>query len=224
MVQGVNGAANGTPTAPTTNAVDPQDIIKYLSNVLEVTLGASSEELKGHGSLLNASILEDTLARCTRFALEAQVALYVLKEAAAGEGSGEANGDGLQEQAVYTLSSELLYTSRTQACIAFLKRPSPITSDLPVAKQLSVVNLPLSGILGNGSDGSTLSPYESLHSLLRGAIAPFFEAAARGSEPSGDKIRADGDSRTGITGARRRLAELDSSLLNLLQNSEVSEP
>ena len=224
VVQGVNGAANGTPTAPTTNAVDPQDIIKYLSNVLEVTLGASSEELKSHGSLLNASILEDTLARCTRFALEAQVALYVLKEAAAGEGSGEANGDGSEEQAIYTLSSELLYTSRTLACVAFLKRPSPITSDLPVAKQLSVVNLPLSGILGNGADGSTLSPYESLHSLLRGAIAPFFEAAARGSEPSGDKIRADGDSRTGITGARRRLAELDSSLLNLLQNSEVSEP
>ena len=137
----------------------------------------------------------------------------------------QANGDSLEEQAVYTLSSELSYSSRTLACVAFLKRPSPITSDLPVAKQLSVVNLPLSGILGNSADsGSSLSPYESLHSLLRGAIAPFFEAAARGLEPSSDKRRADGDSRMGVTGARRRLAELDSSLLNLLQNSEVQSP
>jgi dynein heavy chain 1 len=226
VVQGANGVANGTPTAPTTNAVDPRDIIKYLSNVLEVTLGASTEELKSRGSLLEDSLIGDTLARCTRFALEAQVALYVLKDAVAGGAAAQINGDGAQEeQATYTLSSELIYTPRTLACVAFLKRPSPITSDLPVAKQLSVVNLPLSGIMGNGSDsGSSLSPYESLHSLLRGAIAPFFEAAARGSEPSSDKIRADGDSRTGITGARRRLAELDSSLLNLLQNSEVSEP
>jgi dynein heavy chain 1 len=86
-VQGPNGVANGTSTPPTTNAVDPQDIIKYLSNVLEVTLGASNEELKSQGSLLNEELLEDTLARCTRFALEAQVALYVLKEAAVSEGA-----------------------------------------------------------------------------------------------------------------------------------------
>lgn len=225
MVQRANGVANGTPPVPTSNAVDPKNIIKYLSNVLEVTLGASEEELKSQGSLLNEALLEDTLARCTRFALEAQVALYVLKEAAVRENAAQTDGDAVQEQAVYTLSSELSYSSRTLACVAFLKRPSPITSDLPVAKQLSVVNLPLSGILGNSTDsGSTLSPYESLHSLLRGAIAPFFEAAARGSEPTSDKLRTDGDSRSGITGARRRLAELDSSLLNLLQNSEVQEP
>jgi len=225
VVQGANGASNGTPVGPAANAVDPQAIIRYLSNVLEVTLGASSEELKSRGSLLDESVIEDTLARCTRFALEAQVALYVLKEAIVDGNEIEANGDSLQDQAVYTLSMDLSYSSKTLACVAFLKRPSPITSDLPVAKQLSVVNLPLSGILGNSADSSsTLSPYESLHSLLRGAIAPFFEAAARGLEPSSEKLRADGDSRMGVTGARRRLAELDSSLLNLLQNSEVQSP
>ena len=81
MVQGVHGAANGIPTAPAPPAVEPQAIIKYLCSVLEVTLGATEEELASTGSLLHESGLQDTLARCTRFALEPQMALYVLKQA-----------------------------------------------------------------------------------------------------------------------------------------------
>ena len=96
MVQGSNGVANGAPPAPAPNAVDPQDIIKYLSSVLEVTLGASQEELKSPGSLLNESILDDTLARCTRFALEAQVALYVIKDAVVGNDNVQVDGDSLE--------------------------------------------------------------------------------------------------------------------------------
>ena len=225
MVHGVNGVANGTPTAPAPpSAVDPQDIIKYLSSVLEVTLGATEDELQDVGSLLHESHIEQTIARCMRFSLETQVALYALKVAVVPQQNGQANGNAPHISESYVLSSELLYSSGTIGCVAFLKRPTPISSSIPISRQVSVVNLPLGGISGSGDSGPSVSPYESLHSLVRGALTPFFEAAARGSETATEKLRADGEARTGVSSARRRLADLEVSLQNLQQNIEVEGP
>jgi dynein heavy chain 1 len=232
VVPGVNGVANGTPTSPTppstTSAVDPQAIIKYLSSVLEVTLGATDEELRGQGSLLHENALEETITRCMRFAMEAQVALYVLKQASPSSekviGTAETNGDSELQRDTYVLSSDVSYSSRTVSCVAFLKRPTAIAPDVPISKQVSVVNLSLPGSLGVEGTGNTISPYEGLHSFVRGALTPFFEAAARGSESAGDKRRSDGEARTGISGARRKLADLEITLQNLQQNIEVEAP
>ena len=227
MVQGVNGVANGTPTAPTPNttSVDPQAIIKYLSSVLEVTLGADEEELSCPGSLLHESNLEETVARCTRFAVEPQTALYVLRQAPASpQPNGYVNGDESPHLDNYVLSSEVSCTSRTTGCVAFLKRPISILPDVPISRQISVVNLPLSGASGSPETSSAISPYESLHSFVRGALTPFFEAAARGSKSTSDKLRADGEARSGISGARRKLADLEITLQNLQQNIEVEAP
>jgi dynein heavy chain 1, cytosolic len=225
VVQGVNGVANGQPTAPTPSpAVDPQSIVKYLTSVLEVTLGATEEELASPGSLLHPTSLQETVSRCQRFALEPQIALYVLKQAAPPQQNLQPNGDGPHATETCTLASEISYTSRTTGCVAFLKRPAPISADVPISRQVSVVNLPLPGATGASDTGPSISPYESLHSLVRGALTPFFEAAARGSEPTNDKLRQDGESRTGISGARRKLADLEVSLQNLQQNIEVEAP
>lgn len=226
-VHGVNGVAadggtNGTPTEPasiTSPAVDPNDVVRYLAKVLEITLGATEAQLKSKGSLLEGSQIEDTVARCTRFALEQQTAIYVTREAmfdGREDRKHLANGERSdQDKAVFTLRSELLHSTRTTGCVAFTKLPVPITADLPISSQLFVVNLPL---------GADFSPYEILHSVVRGAVTPYFEAAARGSESVSQRLTSDGDSRTGITGARRRLAEFDNSLDNLIQDSEVLQP
>lgn len=224
MVPGVNGAANGVPTAPTPPTVQPQVVIKYLSSVLEVTLGASQAELSAAGSLLSEGLLQETIARCQRFALEPQMALYVLKQAALSQPDGQSNGDAAHVQETYTLSSEVMYSSRTIGCVAFLKRPAPISPEAPISRQVSVVNLPLPGSLSVLDAAATVSPYESLHSLVRGALTPFFEAAARGAESANDRLKADGEARTGVSGARRKLADLEVSLQNLQQNIEVEAP
>ncbi|CAK3926358.1 Dynein heavy chain, cytoplasmic [Lecanosticta acicola] len=224
VVQGVNGVANGTPVAPVPSAVDPQAVVKYLSSVLEVTLGATEEELKAPGSLLNEAVIEDTLSRCLRFAMEQQMALYVLKQAPTSQQNGHVNGDGPMHQDTYVLSAEVAYTTHTVGCVAFLKRPAAIIADIPISKQVSVVNMSLPGLPGSTDTASTISPYESLHSFVRGALTPFFEAAARGSESAGDKLKSDGESRTGISGARRKLADLEITLQNLQQNIEVEAP
>lgn len=224
MVQGMNGSLNGAPPAPATPTVDPQTIIDYLVSVLNVTLGASRKELEDHGSLLAETSISDTIARCTRFALESQVALYIQKEALGLDGVAP-NGDStISTQFRYIVTSEISYTKDTAACIAFLKRPVPILPTLPINSQVSVVNLPgagpTSGALSNTS--ATTSPFEALHSLVHFALSPYFDACTRGQETAyGSKT--DNEAKTGIPGAKRRLAELELSLKNLQQNSDVPE-
>jgi hypothetical protein len=74
--QGANGHAPSTPSPAT---IDPDLVVRHLVDLLEVTLGASSEELEGKGSILSEARRSDTVQRCTRFASESQVAIYVQK-------------------------------------------------------------------------------------------------------------------------------------------------
>lgn len=87
--------SNGAPpSAQTTALVDPSAVIQYLIGVLEVTLGALRTELESTGSLLSEAKYNETVQRCTRFASESQVALYVQKDLVA---AGEANGADVDE-------------------------------------------------------------------------------------------------------------------------------
>ena len=80
-----NGLA--TSTIPT---IDPNVVVEYLAQVLEVTLGAKRKDLERAGSLLSKTRYSETVQRCTRFATESQVALYVQKTIGAKDGL---NGD-----------------------------------------------------------------------------------------------------------------------------------
>ena len=74
-----SGANGQPPSSPTPAAIDPDLIVRHLVDLLEVTLGASTEDLEGKGSLLSEAKRKDTVQRCTRFASETQVALYIQK-------------------------------------------------------------------------------------------------------------------------------------------------
>lgn len=96
LVPATNGAAIGRPVSPAPPAIstiDPQLIISYLESVLHVTLGASREELQANNSFLSQENLPDTLARCQRFASEAQVAIYVQQEALDAADGIQGDGD-----------------------------------------------------------------------------------------------------------------------------------
>lgn len=77
----VTPGANGHPTASIASAtISPDAVVQHLTDLLEVTLGASPEDLEGPDSLFSTARKQDTLQRCTRFASEPQVALYVQKD------------------------------------------------------------------------------------------------------------------------------------------------
>jgi dynein heavy chain 1 len=91
------GAANGsirTPS-PTPPALDPSIIVAHLEKILDVSLGATQQDLYAPGSLLSPARKDDTLQRCSRFASEGQSTLYLVKsrvEEARGDGLDGANG------------------------------------------------------------------------------------------------------------------------------------
>ncbi|KAJ6144523.1 hypothetical protein N7470_008418 [Penicillium chermesinum] len=240
------GAPNGVSTPETASVVDSGAVIQYLTEVLRVTLGASESELESAGSLLSSARYNDTVQRCTRFASEPQVALYVQKDIVAAEetngeseGSGESGQQRLYDdrvssgvndaskesvQYVYTLSSEISSASTTVSSVAFIKRPAPIDPTLSVAEQVQVMNLPGLASLNNSQaqQGNSLSPYQIIHLLLHHGLTPYFEANTRSQETAlGTKPRTDTEAKTGVPGTKKKFAELELGLLHLQQNVEI---
>lgn len=83
------GVPNGLAAPTQAPLVDPNVVVQYLSEVLQVTLGASKEDLESTGSLLSKAKYSETVQRCTRFASDSQTALYVQKDLVSAE---EPNG------------------------------------------------------------------------------------------------------------------------------------
>lgn len=91
----VSPSANGLVTGnfPT---IDPNVVVEYLASVLGITLGATRKDLECTGSLLSKARYSETVQRCTRFATESQVALYVQKDIAAGDSlNGDVDSSGI---------------------------------------------------------------------------------------------------------------------------------
>jgi dynein heavy chain 1, cytosolic len=77
-----------------------------------------------------------------------------------------------------------------------MKRALPLDSSTSLQSQLQIVNLP--GATHRAAQ-EAVSPYESLHSIVRLAISPYFESYTRG-ETNQTVRRGKGidDAKTGI--------------------------
>lgn len=87
------------------------------------------------------------------------------------------------------------------------------------------MNLPGTVVLNSSAQGS-VSPFEILHSVVHLALGPYFDAYTKGQEAqSSRRINrfADGEAKTGIPVTKKKLAELELSLLHLQQNIEIPE-
>lgn len=91
------GVPNGLAAPTPVPVADANVVVQYLTEVLQVTLGASKRDLESTGSLLSKAKYSETVQRCTRFASDSQVALYVQQDLVGAEepnGNGAENGDG----------------------------------------------------------------------------------------------------------------------------------
>ncbi|GAW18875.1 hypothetical protein ANO14919_083580 [Xylariales sp. No.14919] len=75
------GAGLSGVSSPSFNIIDPKIIVEHLASVVSIALGATRVELERPGSLLSTESYSDTINRCSRFATDAQVALYIRKDA-----------------------------------------------------------------------------------------------------------------------------------------------
>lgn len=125
----------------------------------------------------------------------------------------------------YSISFELSSSASTVASVAFIKRPISLDPTLPLHVQLQIMNLPGTLALNGGAQGS-VSPFEILHSLVHSALAPYFDAYTKGQE-SRVTVRAnryaDAEAKTGVPVTKKKLAELELSLLHLQQNIDIPE-
>ena len=89
-----------------------------------------------------------------------------------------------------------------------------------------MINLPGLALLNNAvsNQGSSVSPFEVLHSVVHLALAPYFDAYTRGQDGvNGNRSKADTEAKAGIPGAKKKMAELELSLLHLQQNIEIPD-
>ncbi|KAF9161045.1 hypothetical protein DFQ26_004928 [Actinomortierella ambigua] len=192
------------------------DILKiYLEKLLVFVLGAEQADL-------DASLFgfPDTLERLRRFALDAQTpALYILKESEPGIDVNSTLGF------TYSVSHELTYQSNHVASLALIKRGPSIDTTRPLQSQVQFINLPGPG--ANDAGMGLANPYEALHSYIHYAVSPYFNAfvsTKTGSEGGVSSKRADDkDDSMGIPMAKKKIAELELSLLHLQQNVEIPE-
>ena len=88
--QGPNGHPSSSPGPA---IINPDLVVRYLVDILEILLGASTQDLESKGSILSETKKSDTVQRCTRFASESQVALYLQKDVISPDvPNGTANG------------------------------------------------------------------------------------------------------------------------------------
>ncbi|KAI8852562.1 dynein heavy chain and region D6 of dynein motor-domain-containing protein [Chytridium lagenaria] len=118
---------------------------------------------------------------------------------------------------LYSVALELSYTDKHVSALVLIKRTSIIESTRPLQTQLQLIILP------GPSDGG--NAFETLHSYIHNAVSPFFDAylSAKTIVPGTMTNRDDKDSKTGIPMAKKKIAELELSLLQLQQNVEIPE-
>jgi dynein heavy chain 1, cytosolic len=94
---------------------------------------------------------------------------------------------------------------------------------MALSSQLQVINLP--GLSSNNTsrgNAGPFSPYEILHSFIHLALAPYFDAYTQTQDAQhASKTRLDPEAKGGIPGTKKKIAELETSLLHLQQNIEI---
>ncbi|KAJ2129461.1 dynein heavy chain, partial [Coemansia sp. RSA 921] len=224
--------AEGATRAP---YCEPGYIQKYLMGIVPVLLGGADEAVDS-AALSEAIASAEGLGACQTFGTDSSVsALYV---------SRDIGSDGTQVK--FEVSFELAWKPTYAGSVAVIKRVPVIDTHEPVARQVQAMNLPgPASVSGNNEaftaasaadadtehvgGSSSVNPYEALHAFMRFAVSPYFNAYVSAKEkaeqqhdgPGGH--RDDKDAQQGVPMAKKKLAELELSLLHLQQNVDIPE-
>ncbi|KAJ2820416.1 dynein heavy chain, partial [Coemansia erecta] len=225
--------AEGTPRPP---LCEPGFVQKYISRVVPPML---AEDEESETSAVHDAVMEDEgFEMGQKFGTDSNVqAIYVSRDIGS-------NG----EQLKYVISFELEWKPTYTGSVAVVKRVPFIDTREPVSRQVQVMNMPgPATAYGNNEAFSTaapkehtgvapginINPYEALHALMRFGVSPYFNAYVAAKEKAEQQQqqqqeglsshREDKDTQQGIPMARKKLAELELSLLHLQQNVDIPE-
>ncbi|ORY81439.1 dynein heavy chain, cytosolic [Protomyces lactucae-debilis] len=174
--------------------LSPQALADHVTLLLTAAMGATSTDT----AFLRTSVAQSRLERFVNDA--ACLVLFVRKDEEPGDERPKAH---------YAIDHVYQPTPNTIASLALIKLVSQLDAQIPLERQVQIINLP-----GHSAEQSS-GAYEALHSLIKLAIAPYFDTFAQAQQPASQTAK------TGIPNTRKKIAELELSLLHLQQNTEI---
>ncbi|CAO0793713.1 unnamed protein product [Mucor circinelloides] len=196
---------------------DHRKLQEYFEQLLPLVLDAEISDLEN-----TLFAYPDTAEKFKRFANDPQTpVVFILKEKEGGKDEDDATSP---QSFAYTVSHEITYLPTHVGSLAVIKRLPTLDQSRPLQNQLQFINLP--GAPNSGEPGQT-SAYEFLHSYIHLAVSPYFNAYVnarhgKSNEASSSKSKNE-DNKMGVPMAKKKMAELELSLLHLQQNVEIPE-
>ncbi|XP_007951321.1 cytoplasmic dynein 1 heavy chain 1 [Orycteropus afer afer] len=197
---GGEDSSAGLEVSAVQNVADVSVLQKHLRKLVPLLLEDGGEA----PAALEAALEEKSaLEHMRKFLSDPQVHTVLVERSTLKEDVGD-EGEEEKEFISYNINIDIHYGVKSNS-LAFIKRTPVIDADKPVSSQLRVLTL------------SEDSPYETLHSFICNAVAPFFKSYIRES----GKADRDGDKMA--PSVEKKIAELEMGLLHLQQNIEIPE-
>uniref|UniRef100_A0A7P0TAS7 Dynein cytoplasmic 1 heavy chain 1 n=1 Tax=Homo sapiens TaxID=9606 RepID=A0A7P0TAS7_HUMAN len=160
---GEDGSA-GLEVSAVQNVADVSVLQKHLRKLVPLLLEDGGEA----PAALEAALEEKSaLEQMRKFLSDPQVHTVLVERSTLKEDVGD-EGEEEKEFISYNINIDIHYGVKSNS-LAFIKRTPVIDADKPVSSQLRVLTL------------SEDSPYETLHSFISNAVAPFFKSYIRES-------------------------------------------
>ncbi|CAJ0932234.1 unnamed protein product, partial [Ranitomeya imitator] len=197
---GDDGPGNLEVSVAVQNVADTSVLQKHIRKLVPLLL----EDGGDAPAALEAALEEKSaLEQMRKFLSDPQIHTVLVERTTLKEDVGD-EGEEEREFISYKLNIDIHYGLKSNS-LAFIKRTPVIDADKPISNQLRVLTL------------SEDSPYETLHSFISNAVAPFFKSYIRES----GKADRDGDKMA--PSVEKKIAELEMGLLHLQQNIEIPE-
>uniref|UniRef100_A0A915HKX7 Dynein heavy chain, cytoplasmic n=1 Tax=Romanomermis culicivorax TaxID=13658 RepID=A0A915HKX7_ROMCU len=185
-------------------------LVRIVSVLLEDDLTLTSKNTKYLQQCVNETEVQETFKR---FISDHQVPVLLVERISSKENEDteisatESEAGDITDSVTYQLSTNVHFTNARTSGLVFIKRGPALEADKSIGQQLRTLTL---------TDGS---PYETLHSYISTAVAPFFKSYVR-ETGLGDGFR-DGDKVA--PSVEKKLVELEMGLLHLQQNIDIPD-
>ncbi|KAI7899864.1 dynein heavy chain [Cokeromyces recurvatus] len=211
---------SSSPAGMVTEAIlsfDHRKLQVYLEQLLPLVLDADVDDLEN-----TLFTYPDTIEKLKRFANDPQTpVIFILKEKEVSNDEEDVSSSPIYS---YSASHEITYLPTHVGSLAIIKRLPTLDPSRPLQNQLQLINLP--GASNSGEPGQ-ISAYEFLHSYIHFAVSPYFNAYVNARHGKTNEISSikskNEDNKMGVPMAKKKMAELELSLLHLQQNVEIPE-
>lgn len=170
----MESTADGGDGQSSASVVDARDFVRFIVKIVPAILEDDDQESNSH-ELRNACNNAEYFERIKKFLSDPQIrALIVSKSVLKDEeedssGTESATESEREGKITYTIHLNVQYTAPKLTSVGFIKRSGVVEADKKISSQLRVLNL------------SDDSPFETLHSFVSNAVAPYFKSFVKTS-------------------------------------------